>query len=168
MLKACVSGNCWIEVKRAQPPQMIHWCAAGLLDMLLTKTASIGELSVRQLTGNGLPGGKGILDTLIAKEELAMLLIKKFRAMGVSEGVVGKLEVWHGGHASYREMVGFKPGDKDQAWRSAMRKSGKLAVALLEGMVIHPDHDLQIKQQKIQGSSMGELLDRSPLKRNVD
>ena len=134
--------------------------------MIQTKTATIGELSVRQLSGKGLPGGKGILDTLIAKEELAILLIKKFRAMGVTESMVAKLEVWATGHDAYRGMVGFKPGEKEQVWRSAMRSSAKLAVALFEDTVFKPDHDLQLKQQKIQGSPMSELLDRSPMKEN--
>ena len=37
---------------------MIHWCVAGLIDMVNNRLASPGELNLRQLTGRGLPRGK--------------------------------------------------------------------------------------------------------------
>ena len=69
-------------VKRASSPQLIYWCVAGLLDLVKMKLASPGDISLRQLSGRGLPGGKGILDTLIAKRELACAIVEKLVDMG--------------------------------------------------------------------------------------
>eukprot|EP00959_Pyramimonas_sp_CCMP1952_P279869 5851359-Pyramimonas_sp.AAC.1 len=65
-------------------------------------------------------------------------------------------------------MVGYKAGEKDVSWRAALKQSSKLAIALFEDCVFKVDFDLQIKQQKIHGSPVGEVFERSPLKEKVD
>ncbi|CAK0870056.1 unnamed protein product [Prorocentrum cordatum] len=147
-------------VKRAQSGNLIHWCTAGLLDLVMTKMTAAGEVSLRQLAGRGLPGGKGLLDLLVAENELGHCIIKKMRDMGLRASTLQRLETWIVGHDAYRAMVGYKAGKK--------RQSSKLAVALFEDCVIKVDFDLQVKQQKIQGSPVGEVLERSPLKEKVD
>ncbi|CAK0895676.1 unnamed protein product [Prorocentrum cordatum] len=155
-------------VKRAQSGNLIHWCTAGLLDLVTAKMTTAGEISLRQLTGRGLPGGKGLLDLLIAKQELGHCIIKKVHDMGLNASTLQRLETWISGHDAYRSMVGYKAGEKDASWRTALKQSSKLAIALFEDCVFKVDFDLQIKQQKIQGSPVGEILDRSPLKEKVD
>eukprot|EP00959_Pyramimonas_sp_CCMP1952_P367472 7696943-Pyramimonas_sp.AAC.1 len=120
---------------------------------------SVGEISLRQLTGRGLPGGKGLLDLLIAKNELGHCFITKFRAMGLNAGALQRMEAWSVGHDACRTMVGYKAGEKDVSWRTAMKQSSKLAISVFEECLFKVDYDLQIKQQKIQGSPVGEILD---------
>ncbi|CAK0909905.1 unnamed protein product [Prorocentrum cordatum] len=155
-------------VKRAQSGNLTHWCTAGLRDLVTAKMTTAGEISLRQLTGRGLPGGKGLLDLLIAKQELGHCIIKKVHDMGLNASTLQRLETWISGHDAYRSMVGHKAGEKDASWRAALKQSSKLAIALFDDCVFKVDFGLQIKQQKIQGSPVGEILDRSPLKEKVD
>jgi len=109
-------------VKRAQTFELIHWCTAGLIDIVSAKMSTPGELSLRQLIGRGLLGGKGVLDMLIAKHEMAKGIHAKFTDMGVDAITLTRIEKWCTGHDEYRAM------NKDQLWLTGAKNSSKLSL----------------------------------------
>ena len=46
----------------------------GVLDSILFNGITAPEIATRQLTGRGLPGGRGLLDLFLAKRELHLEL----------------------------------------------------------------------------------------------
>ena len=92
-------------IKRAQTEGAIRWCLTGIFDLVKTKTITAGEVALRQLTGRGLPGGKGLLDTLIGKMELGLHLVSMAESMQISSVLVTKLRTWMAGLDIYRKDI---------------------------------------------------------------
>ena len=61
-------------VKRATSVPCIRYCLGTIIDMVYNHGACAGEFAVRQLSGKGLPGGKGKIDMILAKKELSQAL----------------------------------------------------------------------------------------------
>ena len=107
-------------VKRCPSTASMLWCVCGLIDWVRAGLASTGELSVRQLSGKGLPGGKGVLDVLIGKQEVAHALTRTSESIGLSPDLARHLSQWSLSHTNYRADMGYTPGEKDTQWVSAM------------------------------------------------
>lgn len=61
-------------VKKAGALSNIKFCVSYILDQVMNDGAAPGEFAVRQLSGKGLPGGKGKIDMCLAKKELSQAL----------------------------------------------------------------------------------------------
>ena len=152
-------------VKRGGKEDKIHWLAGGVLDLVKAKYATPGELSQRQLSGRNLPGGKGVLDLLLSKYDLLEAFISKAKDLQLCSSLVDCLEKWkRKGHMDYRQDCGYKAGDVNTQWKSAYKPHEQTFLQLTEEVCFTVLHDLAIKQQKLSGASMKDLLERSPLK----
>ena len=90
-------------IKKAGTEPAIRWCVAGCLDLVKSGVITSGELAVRQLSGRGLPGGKGLLDTLLGKFELGHHLANTAISIKLHSNLVSKLNRWLDGHNEYRK-----------------------------------------------------------------
>ena len=93
-------------VKKAGTLENIRYVIAGLIDLVVHQGTSSGELAVRQLSGKGLPGGKGKIDMQIAKKDLCNALkdhcaTQKCTSM-YDEMLLVKLSNWAVGIDRYR------------------------------------------------------------------
>ena len=61
-------------VKKGGSDDNIRYSIVGLVDLVLYQGVVPGELSVRQVSGRGLPANKGRLDTILGRRELAKSL----------------------------------------------------------------------------------------------
>ena len=77
-------------------------------------------MSLRQMAGKGLAGGRGILDLLIGKHELGQALIKTGETHGIDSKLLQCLATWCKSHEHYRNDVGFKAGEKNTHWVSVL------------------------------------------------
>ena len=64
--------------------------------------------------------------------------------------------------------MGYKPGDMDTQWLSTLPLHDQSYLILFQDVVFRPAYDVSIKQQKISGQSVSELLDRPPMKDIID
>ena len=64
-------------VKKGGTPANIRWLTGGVLDAVQHQGTPLSEIAVRQLTGKGIPGGRGFLDLLLGRRELAEALNTK-------------------------------------------------------------------------------------------
>ena len=107
-----VFPSIWVleaAVKKAGSSDNIRYGVVGLLDLVLYQGVSPGELSVRQISGRGLPANKGRLDTILGRRELAKSLADYIKAHGLSEALHAKIMEWHVGIDVYRTDMGFAP-----------------------------------------------------------
>ena len=123
-------------IKKAGTPEMIRWCVAGIIDMVLNLGSTPGEVALRQITGRGMPGGKGKVDLLMGKRELAKCLATYSEEKQVSAMLNSKFSLWHTGVDKYRRDVG-KPFDvneekADVTWISTIGAPGQAMLQLWE------------------------------------
>ena len=89
-------------VKRANSVTHICYSLGYIIDMVYNQGASAGEFAVRQLSGKGLPGGKGKIDMILAKRELALGFKEFCVDRKFSEAFVKKIVTWSDGIHYYR------------------------------------------------------------------
>ena len=140
------------------------WCVAGCIDLVEAGQASVGELSIKQMTGKGLPSGKGVLDVLLAKHELAAALTQKASEIGLTSKTIEACTRWGKSHVNYRSDMGFRPGSTDTHWIAALPAHDQKFLQLFQEAVFTPTHDMAMKQQKISGGPIHEMLTRDPFK----
>ena len=156
-------------IKRAPSDATMVWCFAGLLDLYRSGLATEGELSIRQLNGRGLAGGKGIVDLLVGKHEAALALERKaFEINGFHKTTVSAIARWKQHHLLYRQDKGYKAGETDSTWVSSLPGPDQKFLAIFEDVVFRTLYDVNIKQQKISGSAVSEILERPPIKESID
>ena len=79
------------------------------MDLVLYQGVVPGELSVRQISGRGLPANKGKLDTILGRRELAKSLADYIKEHGLSDALHTKIMEWHVGIDVYRTQMGCVP-----------------------------------------------------------
>ena len=84
----------------------IRWTIAALIDSVTHHGTSSAEFSVRQLSGKGLPGGKGKIELILAKKKLARALHCHAASMRYSEQLQNYLDRWCVGIHLFREDMG--------------------------------------------------------------
>ena len=108
-------------IKRAPSDEMAKWSIGGMIDFYQGGLLTSGELSSRQISGRGLPGGKGVIDLLVGKAEGGLALERKAREIGgFRSETLNAMKRWLGSHVSYRRDVGFRAGEKDTTWISTL------------------------------------------------
>ena len=83
-------------VKRCSTHSGIVWALASLYDAIKNGLVTAAELAVRQLQGRRLPGGKGILDVLLAKKDVVDVMRKRGLLGQQAEGLHGGQHVADG------------------------------------------------------------------------
>ena len=149
-------------IKRCGSPQCIAFVTLGLLDAVLKGVVTPGELSLRNLTGRGLPGGKGLLDTMVAKYELADKLFTHAVSLSLQPALMVKVQEWSTGVDMYRQNM------VNRAWVATLLPSAQTFVSLWEDYVVANKMDVVLKQQKLNGGAVADLLSRDPLKPFLD
>lgn len=92
-------------VKRASTEENIRWCLAGIKDLMEFHGAAASDFAERKLSGRGEPGGKGILDLLLAKRDMALAIIQHCTVEGYDPALITMLQEWAQAHNVYREDV---------------------------------------------------------------
>ena len=64
-------------VKKGGTGVLIEWSLRMMIDYVLFQNTPAGELSVRALSGKGLPAGKGLVDLFMAKRDCGVWLVQK-------------------------------------------------------------------------------------------
>eukprot|EP00969_Alexandrium_andersonii_P074481 3284973-Alexandrium_andersonii.AAC.1 len=64
-------------VQRAQKPELVHFCVAMMHSQVKCGDMSAAKFSLKDLTGEGLPNGKGLIDLWLAKCEWADVIIRQ-------------------------------------------------------------------------------------------
>ena len=109
---------------------------AGVLDMIQSPAVTAPELAVYKLSGKNMPGGKGILDLLMAKRELGALLYKHAAEHSFEKLVVDALARWDEGAQFYRKDMGFGfvvvNKVVDISWVGTLKLSGEQFLRLYE------------------------------------
>jgi len=149
-------------IKKAGTEANIRWCVSGCLDLVRSNAISSGELALRQLTGRGLPGNKGILDTLLGKLELGQHVAKTGITLQLDPSLLTRMNRWlDNGHHEYRKDLG--EGNKDDiSWVAALPPSSQSCLRLFEDIVFSTNYDYSIKSQKVAGAPLLEILEKSP------
>ena len=89
-------------VKRCSTTTNMSWALNSLFDAQKTYLLTAPEVSLRQLQGKSMPGGKGILDLLPAKRDVADALHKFASEKGFASNLVMKMETWRASVDAYR------------------------------------------------------------------
>ena len=130
-------------VKRAKTPHAIRWTTAGIIDMVKAGYITAPELALRQFTGRGLPGGKGVVDLLLGKYDLGCALEKWAEKRNLDTHMISKMKNWLCGHYNYRNDMGFpdastKKVDVDLTWISLLPVSSQCFLRLFEDTTLDP------------------------------
>lgn len=92
-------------VKRCGSLSNIRWALAGIVDMIKFHNVCSAEFVMKKYTGRGEPGGKGVLDLLLSKQELGRAITQHAVDNTFSQQLIQTLNQWLGGHDMYREMI---------------------------------------------------------------
>ena len=149
-------------IKRCGSPQCIAFVTLALLDAVSKSILTPGELSIRNLTGRGLPGGKGFLDTMVAKYELADKLFAHAVSLNLQPAALVKIQGWATGVDLYRQHM------VNRAWVATLANSAQTFIGLWEDFVVANKMDVVLKQQKLNGGAVADLLSHDPLKPILD
>ena len=84
-------------IKKCNTFDNIRWTIGALLDLVAHHGTASAEFSVRQLSGKGLPGGKGKIELMLAKKDLARAFHCHAVSMRYSEQLLNYLDRWCGG-----------------------------------------------------------------------
>ena len=154
-------------VKKAGTMAKIRWSLSGLVDSVLHRGVSPGELAVKKLTGKGLPGGKGLVDTLIGQYDLATTLTSWARTNGMEENLLKKMDYWcaTGFHEFRMDMAQQRDQGvlRDASWVSTCKKSSQLMIKLYEDSIMLNLFKDLVMHVKLTGSSMESVLQKSPI-----
>ena len=112
-------------VKRGSSPPAIEWLIMILLDYVKTGALTKSDISVEKLTGKR-SGGKGLLDTLIAKHDAAKAFLVFAGNHMLHTATIKFLADWCIGIHKYRGVV------QDQAAFSVLPKSNQAFIRLFE------------------------------------
>ena len=170
VLRADAAGNSAFDsvykmdavIKRCGSPQCIAFVTLALLDAVSKSILTPGELSIRNLTGRGMPGGKGLLDTMVAKYELADKLFTHAVSLNLQPAALIKIQEWASGVDLYRQHM------VNRAWVATLANSAQTFIGLWEDFVVANRMDVVLKQQKLNGGAVAELLSHDPLKPILD
>ena len=105
---------------------------------------------------------------MCGKFDVGGALAKKAADVGLRPRTVTAVQRWATSHTCYREDIGFKAGDKDTQWISALPAPDQTFLLLFQKIVFQSEHEMAIKQLKISGSAVAEMLDKSPVKEMLD
>ncbi len=161
-------------VKRCSTHNGITWGLSSLFDALKTNLLTAPELAVRQLQGKGLPGGKGILDLFLGKQDAAVALHKFAADADFTQSLVARLEKWKVSIDNYRADVGFWDHTKkaytvNNQWMVALTPANQGLLKVWEEVVVLPEYDQSIKQCKIAGLTIQEgFLAKQPMKDRLE
>ncbi len=141
--------------------------------MVVHRKTSPGELPVRKLTGRGMPGGKGLVDTLLAQQDLASASCRWAKENGFEGKVLQKLELWkdagaHRFRIDMEQQDDFNLTKVDASWVSTTKPSGQLLIKMYEDAVIANLYKDQLMQAKLPGSSVDQLLTKTPISDRLD
>ena len=157
-------------MKRCSTEATILWVLASLYDNLKTGLITAPELALRQLQGRNMPGGKGIIDFLVAKKAVAEAFFKLGEEKGIANVLLAKMDLWKNSMFNYRADVGYWDPEKkcytvDNQCMVALPPSAQSYLKLWEESVILPDFDPLIKQCKVSGTTIKDgFLDKQPVK----
>ena len=108
---------CQELVKRCHTASSIRWGLSSIYDAIKTWLLTAPEVALRQLNGRGLPGGKGLLDVLMAKKDAAEALSKMADEHGMHFMLRNKFEKWAHSVMNYRDDVGYLRQRKENLHR---------------------------------------------------
>ena len=130
----------------------------GVLNDVKHQGTSLADTAVRQLTGKGLPGGRGFLDLLIGRRELAETLIGKAKDMMHMDGIFQKqIEDMLSCHTNYRSLVA-----NDPTWIGGQSPANQNLLTLLEDILFRKSFDEHIKAAKLSHTIVG-LFEKEPM-----
>ena len=159
-------------VKKAGTMAKIRWSLSGLVDSVLHRGVSPGELAVKKLTGKGLPGGKGLVDTLIGQYDLATTLTSWARTNGMEENLLKKMDYWcaTGFHEFRMDMAQQRDQGvlRDASWVSTCKKSSQLMIKLYEDSIMLNLFKDLVMHVKLTGSSMESVLQKSQIQDRLE
>ncbi len=150
-------------IKKSTSQQHLRFAIGGAIDLACSNQTSAGELSLRQITGRGLAGGRGIVDLLGGKLELGLALGRKAQEMGLSNKCCTTIARWLSSHSDYRADMGYHAGTTDLQWLAALSSPDRTMLNLVQDAAFKPLYDVNVKQQKMVGAAVAELLDRDPI-----
>lgn len=161
-------------VKRCSTTTCITWALSAIFDVLKTGLVTAPELSLRQLQGRSCPGGKGILDLLLAKQDVAVSLHKFASDNGFDNVLVTKMDGWKSSINNYRADVGYwdpvaKSYTVNNQWISGLTPANQKLLALWDEVVVLVEHDAALKACKVGGLTIHEgFITKQPMKDRLD
>ena len=90
-------------------------------------TVHANEISLRVLSGRGMPGGKGLCDLYLTKRELAIALVDFAVEQTMEEKVIGILKEWCNDALTYQAWVTNR-----QSSFGTLKVSSQMLVKLFE------------------------------------
>ncbi len=95
----------------------IRWTLAAIEDLILDHQCVPGQLSVRALSGKGHSGGKGYVDVLLFKQDLATHATGPLlHELPISPDIAKLIPPLVNSHAKYREAFGFQGVSHPRQW----------------------------------------------------
>ena len=79
-----------------------------------------------------MPGGKGLMDLLIAKREMGLLLNKWADDNNLCQSTLNISQYWMKGHPQYHEYVSYPGKPVDESWFGVQPASGQELLRLFE------------------------------------
>ena len=118
-------------VKKGGTPRGIHWCVAGVHGLVNQKIYLPSEVSIRVLSGKGMPNGRGLLDLLLYALELAEGLVAHAQRNQYESAMVTVLERWLRGYDVYASDLA-----KDATFIGTLKPSSQAFLKLFEDRML--------------------------------
>ncbi|CAL1152377.1 unnamed protein product [Cladocopium goreaui] len=121
-----------------------------------------GEVSVRQLTGQGATGGKGLCDLVLYKMRLRDYFISDFllstEAKEMPEKYRQALKDIFASHEAFRRKVGFPDSPADLSWKAGWSRSADHVMQLIQESVFGTVFDDNLKAAVVAGKAPLDAL----------
>ena len=131
----------------------IHWCVVGVIHLVKKKIYNPAELSVRVLSGKGMPGGKGVLDLLTTQQEAAFELVAYAQRTKYEPCLTKRMTRWSQGADVYSQDM-----EKDPTLFAVLKPSSRALLKLFEEIVFSDEYFSALKTIKLQNKSIAWAL----------
>ena len=116
-----------------------------------------GELTVKGLSGRGVPGNRGLLDLASLQYDLRNhFLNETLASMAIADSSKTALRKACAGFSAFEDTT-------DLAWIGVLEPAAQLLHNLIRSMCFSSEHDAFLKRSLKAGQSVAEILSESPL-----